>query len=602
MLKNWYRDKFLPIVQSIKYVYSQDLRLSLVKDLSVILVTIMQMAAISFLGNFIDSTADLLVAGNLLSLSDYLYSKSAKWLLILLALYILISALTSVKDAIVSRLQREVAHQANLDIMKKISSENLQEVEQRDFQDLIAFVPNFSITGIFDTYNGFSEMMRFLTTLLFSIFILSQTMGWSVIFLLLISLPLAMIRYIGDQRIRNYRKDGVEGVKFLKYLTDISNNIPDFAELRVNGIFSFIIKAFRKEDRDYLDGEVKRINQYHSDSIITSIFYEVGRFGYIIYVLFVSIREKLTIGHFSALFNYTLTVTDSSYNTVRQMTIMFDRSSYSKAFFDLLNFEGFGDIQYGEAKLGKGTPRIELLKLDFMYPDEPDRKVLEDVNLVIEPGEKVAFIGADGSGKSSLVKTFCGLYEIISGDYLLDGLSVRELARSELKEKLSVILQNFVRYNLTIQSSITISGHRKNIDRKLYEEVKKITGVDQFMKKEGIDDQQVLGKFFKGGKELSPGYWQRLAIARMLYRNRDIFLMDEPFTFLDGPAREKMLNDIIRFVGYERTLIYITQNTDNLEKFDKVYYIHQGKILESGSYHQLMRKKGKFYKEAMSNR
>jgi len=121
------------------------------------------------------------------------------------------------------------------------------------------------------------------------------------------------------------------------------------------------------------------------------------------------------------------------------------------------------------------------------------------------------------------------------------------------------------------------------------------------MKKEKLTDKSILGKEFTGGKDISPGYWQRLAIARMLYRNKGIFIMDEPFTYIDGPSQEKMIKEILKFIGNKKTLIYITQNTDHLDMFDTVYYIHDGRIVESGSYNQLMKKKGKFYKEARAN-
>lgn len=597
-----YKRTIRPLSRAIVYVYKRNFLAALLRDIAFILGTGVQMGQIAAGGMFIDSTADLLLAGEFITPQEFLYTDSAFWLMILLLLFVLNSAISSYRSAVLESLSRAVSHQANLDIMSKVASENLQEVEQQEFQDLVAFVPNYSISSLMDTYNAFSEMMRFLITLLTAITILARSMGSSVIFLIFLSIPLAVIKYVGDQRILKYRENKVEGVKFINYITNISTSIPDFAELRVNGIFSFLIKAFRKENKEYLAGETDRSNKFHSDSVIFSTFNEIMRFGYIVYVLFIAIAKSLSIGQFKALYDYTFTTTDSAYNALRQMTIMFDRSSYARAFFNLLDYEGFGDMKYGNEVLGKGTPRIELQNLDFMYPDEPDRKVLEDVNVVIEPGEKIAFVGADGSGKSSLVKTLCGLYEIVAGDYVLDGYSIRELKRGQLKNKISVVFQNFVRYNLSLKRNITISSKKTNLDKKLYEDVKKVTGVDKFMKKEGIDDNQILGKFFKGGKELSPGHWQRLSIARMLYRNKPVYIMDEPFTFIDGPSREEILNNILKFVGKEKTIIYITQNTDNLDLFDSVYYIYNGKVLENGTYHELMKKRGRFYKVAMSNR
>jgi len=140
------------------------------------------------------------------------------------------------------------------------------------------------------------------------------------------------------------------------------------------------------------------------------------------------------------------------------------------------------------------------------------------------------------------------------------------------------------------------------VDEKLYKKVIKVAEVDKVVKKEKISDKQILGKYFEGGKEISPGYWQRIAIARMLYRNANIFIMDEPFSFVDGKSKEKLLEGVFSFAGDDRTVIYITKDTDNLEKFDKIFYLENGKITESGNYKELLKKKGKLYKEMKYNR
>jgi len=100
--------------------------------------------------------------------------------------------------------------------------------------------------------------------------------------------------------------------------------------------------------------------------------------------------------------------------------------------------------------------------------------------------------------------------------------------------------------------------------------------------------------------DLSPGYWQRLAIARMLYRNKNIFIMDEPFTFIDSISASEILKGIFEFLGKERSLIFITRSTENLKMFDRIYYFEDGKIVEEGTWRSLMKRKGKLYHEVSS--
>ena len=197
-----------------------------------------------------------------------------------------------------------------------------------------------------------------------------------------------------------------------------------------------------------------------------------------------------------------------------------------------------------------------------------------------------------------MVKILTGLYQIQTGDYLVDGISVRELDRGELKKKISVTFQDFINYNFSVKENVVISGERKNVDKALYDNVSKVSQITDFLKKEKIGDTHILGKTFPGGKELSPGYWQRLAISRMLYRNRKIFVMDESFTFIDSESKEIILNNIMDFIGPERTLIYITRSVEDLDLFDKIYFFENGKVVESGNYKELMKNKKKFFKIA----
>jgi ABC-type multidrug transport system fused ATPase/permease subunit len=220
---------------------------------------------------------------------------------------------------------------------------------------------------------------------------------------------------------------------------------------------------------------------------------------------------------------------------------------------------------------------------------------LKNLNIEVNPGEKVAFFGGDGSGKSTAVKILTGLYPVESGEYALDGNLTKDLDRGELKKKLSVVFQDFVNYHFSLKENIVISGQRINVDSELYKNVSQISGVDDFKKIVHVDDMSILGKTFAGGKELSPGYWQRLAIARMMYRSKSIFIMDEAFTFIDDISAEKILKDLFDFLTENRSMIYITRSTKFLDLFDRVYYFENGRIVENGSWRELISSKGKLY-------
>ncbi len=174
------------------------------------------------------------------------------------------------------------------------------------------------------------------------------------------------------------------------------------------------------------------------------------------------------------------------------------------------------------------------------------------------------------------MKILCGLYEITAGDYTVNGLSIRELDRGELKKQISITEQGFNQYYTSLKQNIIINSSEK-FNNLQYQHVKEITQVDKFIKKEDLSDNQLLGKFFAKGREISPGYWQRLAIARMLYRKASVYIMDEPFTFIDQHSRKEILKNSIKFLE-DKILIYISQDYDDLDLFDKVYELKGGHL------------------------
>ena len=374
--------------------------------------------------------------------------------------------------------------------------------------------------------------------------------------------------------------------------------IANFSELRVNDTFAYTKRRYQEEYDQFLDGYLKTDSKLYRDRTSFSIVGQVLKFSYVIYVLSFAIVKKLSLGSFKALYDYVDMTYSSAYNVFDSVTYISSLLGYDEKFFDLMDYEGFGDHAHGEKKLKKGTPTIELKNLSFSYPDDPSTMVLKHIDIEIKPGEKIAFFGSDGSGKSSMVKILAGLYQIQLGEYLVDGYSVKDLDRGELKKKIAVTFQDFINYNFSLRENIVISGERKNVNKRLYDDVAKASQVYDFMKKEKLEDTHILGKTFPGGKDLSPGYWQRLAIARMLYRNKKIFVMDESFTFIDSESKEVILHNILDFVGSERTLIYITRSVEDLDMFDRIYFFENGRVVESGSFKELMKKKKKFYKIA----
>ena len=587
--------------QVIKFFYGRYTKEVLIRDVLFVVVTISEMVGITIAGKFLDATVKVIQESNGFSIDEYIATESFFFLCISLLLWIFVAIGNKVRIYLSNNIADKVWKDTNLEILEKVSTSNLQDIEKPILQNLIEYIPNYSIPNLIFSYESFSTIVYQLARGITALVILYSHLGWSVLILVVLVLPEVLLCHFNRKLIQIYNDKQMGVLKLTNYIYyTLGMDIRNFNELRVDNTYDFLKKKFTSAKDEYLKGLFFKRKHFTIDEVFGSVTGQLFKYAYVVYLLAYTIKNKLSIGNFSALFNYVEVVYNSSFHVFNTLALLDNYLSYSSKYFDFVNHQGFGDEKPGSMKLLRKTPDLEFLKLDFAYPDQPEKKILENISFKIEAGQKVAFFGGDGSGKSSLIKLFAGLYEITSGDYLIGSYSIRELERSQLKRKISVTFQNFVNYSFSIRENITLTGEKKKVDRELYNKVIKICEIDKLIRRENITDTLKLGKYLDG-KELSPGYWQRLAIARMLYRNRDIFILDEPFTFIDGPSRDRIMRGILKFAGPKRTVILISRDTDLLDMFDRIYVLERGHITEKGDWKELLKKRGKFYKEVKYN-
>ncbi len=572
-----YSRKFKILLKVIKYIYSLNPVTTISRDFLFIVSIGLQMYVITVGGQFIDATADILKTWNTFSIQTYFVTDSFYFLALGLALMLVIMLIGNLRGHLFDRINQNTQWHMQGELLNVISRTNLEDIESKEFRDLLTFVPNFSYTNVISTYYEFSEAIKGLFTAVTSVSFIWIIMGPSTLIIMAFALAENLISHYYRKKRAVFYTNQIENFKTIDYLQNLMTRIQFFPELRVDNTFSPLREKYSERTKDFVDGY---LHIWAHDTIDTSLATVIDNILvnlYIVYVLFVAIMKHLTIGHFKAIYDYVFSIYTNTSAFLTSFLKIASYVDYSEKYFDYIEFKGFGDIAHGEETLKKGTPKLELKNVSFQYPDNKEN-TLSSLNVEFKPGEKVLIIGGDGSGKSSFIKLLCGLYKIDEGKYLINETDIRQLQRGELKDHIAVLFQDFIDYNFTVKENVTLTRLHKNMNVKLYDEVKKICDIDKILEKENIDDNQLLGKYISGGKELSPGYWQRLALARMLYRNRDIFIMDEPFTYIDQFSRLPILKRVLDFIGKDKTLIYITQDDHFIEYFDSAYQLKNGKL------------------------
>lgn len=233
------------------------------------------------------------------------------------------------------------------------------------------------------------------------------------------------------------------------------------------------------------------------------------------------------------------------------------------------------------------APRIEFRNVTFAYPSTPDRQVLKNFNLTIEPGERLAIIGINGAGKSTLIKLLCRFYDPTEGQVLIDGIDLRTIDLADWYRILSLLSQDFNRYRLRVDENIGLGRSDSSPDQARVEDASTRAEADEFISKWEHSYEQQIGTQF-GGVDPSGGQWQKLALARTLYRGAFVTILDEPTAHVDASAEQHIFERLYGQMSRDQTLIIISHRFSTIRNADRVCVIEDGREAEVGSHEELM--------------
>src|SRR3989344_1083677 len=238
---------------------------------------------------------------------------------------------------------------------------------------------------------------------------------------------------------------------------------------------------------------------------------------------------------------------------------------------------------------------IEFKNVTFKYPGAK-KPALENVNLFIKPKESFALVGENGSGKSTLIKLLSRLYDVTSGDILIDGINIKEIKLDDLYKNMGAIFQDFMKYEALIEENIGFGRlEKKHFKKDIHSSAVK-TGAWEFIKYLEDKYKTQLGKKLKDeGVELSVGQWQKIALARPLFRNADILILDEPTSAVDAKAEYELFKKF-KDITKNNITILISHRFSTVRMANKIIVIHKGKIIEIGSHNELLKKNGRYAK------
>src|SRR6056297_2439084 len=240
-------------------------------------------------------------------------------------------------------------------------------------------------------------------------------------------------------------------------------------------------------------------------------------------------------------------------------------------------------------KLSQG---IALEKVSFTYPGCRE-EVLHDINLAIPPGKVIALVGANGSGKTSLIKLLTRLYDPSSGMILVDGQDARTFDLENYRRMFSVIFQDFSRYADTVRQNIRYGDIRLRPDTPDVEDAARRAGAEEFIEQLPLGYETLLSRMFEEGQEISVGEWQKIALARAFMNRSRIIILDEPTSALDPNAEFELFENFKERIG-GRSALVISHRLSTIRLADYIYVLHGGRVAEEGTHDELVQQKGHY--------
>ena len=306
------------------------------------------------------------------------------------------------------------------------------------------------------------------------------------------------------------------------------------------------------------------------------------------YAGYLVIREAFSIGIFTQMISAAGGLDATLGGLVWNVQELMKRCNYAYEY--VLFMEYPEAMPKGTAHVKPGEHRIEFRNVTFAYPGT-DKKVLDGVNITVEPGEHLSIVGLNGAGKTTFIKLLCRLYDPTEGEILVDGRNIMEYDYKEYVGQFAPVFQDFKIFGFSIGENIVFD----NMDQARLKEMLKLTGLDGMTQKlpKGVDTP-VFKMFEEDGIEPSGGEQQKMAIARALYKNASVIILDEPTAALDPMAEYEIYKQFHSLVG-DKTAFYISHRLSSCRFCDKIAVFSEGGIAEYGSHEELVNISGGIY-------
>jgi ATP-binding cassette, subfamily B, bacterial len=513
------------------------------------------------------------------------------YLILELSLFLIATGLNQARRLIQQLIQLQLANRIRREIIGKALSLDLAFFEHPDFYDRLQNARRESGYKPIDLINDTFLIVQNTITLISFAILLLRFSPWLIIILIAASIPafIAETRFSEEGfRLLTRRAPETRQINYLARLLTEDGSAKEIKLFNLGDtLLSRYMTLFDKFFREDKSLAMRRAVAGFGLGLIATL----GFYGSYAWIVWHTVQGKISLGDMTLY----LTIFRQGQSTFQAILSavgsIYENNLFMANLFDFLGLKPQMSVAARNHALPASLRNgIEFHAVGFRYP-EREEWALRDINLRMRCGEKIALVGPNGAGKTTLIKLLTRLYDPTEGTILIDGIDIRELDPLDLRQRIGVIFQDFVRYHLPASENIGF-GQIEALDRmdRIIASARK-SGAHVIVESLPDGYQTMLGRWFHGGHELSVGQWQKVALARAFMRDAEILVLDEPTASLDAETEYEIFRHF-QELTIGKMAILISHRFSTVRMADRIVVIQEGRIAEIGSHQELLRREG----------
>jgi ATP-binding cassette subfamily B protein len=390
---------------------------------------------------------------------------------------------------------------------------------------------------------------------------------------------------------KNFRQTPIR--RQLDYLRLLGGSKEAAKELKLFGLRDFLTRRFKGLSDQVYHQDISLARRKVIAGSILSMIGTAGYYTAYVYAVWRTVAGVFTFGTLTLLANAIREASSNLQQTFSTLSTIADQALFLT---DLIAFfEMRPTIRSKPNALPAPRPireGFEFRNVSFRYPGS-SRLVLNQLNFTLRPGERVALIGENGEGKTTIVKLLTRLYDPVEGEVLLDGINLREYNLEDLYREIGVIFQDFMRYEMTARENIAVGRIERMDDMDLLQQSAHKSMAEDVLRKLPAGFDQMLGRRFDGGVDLSGGEWQKVALARAYLRDAQVLILDEPTSALDARSEYEVFQRFAELTTGKMAL-FISHRFSTVRMADRIVVLENGRIAEEGDHDTLTSLGGRY--------